>query len=239
MRVAREPFCATAHPNATRRRGWRRAPLGRQVPASARTPASIQPAPSTITRAAAARTYARVSMPAARASRPPGAPRRSAPPANAATTAPAGSSTTSRSATVAATPAAHAAMNSHRIAPTLACPAMRRPAMTAAAALVLLGGCGGGGEQSTPTATTSTAKKDQSGVVVGRPAPQRTAPSEKAIGIGDQNPGVFSAPLFRALHITKARRVVPWDIMQLKAEQQMTDQWLAEAKRAGVEPFIT
>ena len=116
---------------------------------------------------------------------------------------------------------------------------MRRPAMTAAAALVLLGGCGGGDEQTTSTATTSTAKKEGGRVVVGRPAPQRTAPTEKAIGIGDQNPGVFASPLFRALDITKARRVVPWDVMQLRAEQRLTDQWLAEAKKAGVEPFIS
>jgi hypothetical protein len=59
------------------------------------------------------------------------------------------------------------------------------------------------------------------------------------VGIGDQAAAFFDARLFRALKVDKARRVVPWDAMTLPAERALTDQWLAGAKKAGVEPFVT
>jgi Glycosyl hydrolase catalytic core len=97
----------------------------------------------------------------------------------------------------------------------------------AALALVLLGGCGGGGEK-TPT-----------GAAKPRATPKTPAPAGKAIGIGDQGAAVFAAPLFRQLRIDKARLVVPWDTMQLGYQQQLVDQWLTAAKKAGVEPFVS
>jgi hypothetical protein len=110
----------------------------------------------------------------------------------------------------------------------LACAAVKRPLVTAVAALVLLAGCGGGDDKTTGTTAPQA-----------RPAPERPAPPEKAVGIGDQGAAFFGAPLFRALNIDKARRVVPWDAMNLPDERKLTDQWLAGAREAGVEPFIT
>lgn len=92
------------------------------------------------------------------------------------------------------------------------------------AAAVAIAGCGGDDETTQSTAA---------------PAKKSKAPAEKAIGVGDQNAAFFAAPAFRALKIDKARRVVPWDTMSLPDEQAGMDQWLAAAKRAGVEPLIT
>jgi hypothetical protein len=93
------------------------------------------------------------------------------------------------------------------------------------AALAFLAGCGGGGEKTTATTQKAT--------------PTTKAPSEKAVGIGDQGFAFFAAPLFRSLNVDKARKVVPWDAMRLPDERALTDQWLAGARKAGVEPFVT
>jgi len=118
---------------------------------------------------------------------------------------------------------------------------MRRPAVMAAAVLVVLAGCGGGDEKSpssSTTQTTQTTKTTQSTKTT-KTTPGKQASLDKAIGIGDQGEAVFASPLFRALDIDKARRVVPWDAMQIPSETQLTDTWINAAKKAGVEPFIT
>src|SRR4051812_4805110 len=153
--------------------------------------------------------------------KPPGAPERrvSATPA-AATTAPAGrrairASSHHSPSTVAAAPSSQAATKTrdmrHKLR-RLACAAgfVRAP-VCLLAALALLAGCGEKDE-------TTTAQK---------PTPTAPAPSEKAVGIGDQGPAFFAAPLFRALEVDKARKVVPWDAMRLPDERALTDQWLA------------
>ncbi|MBA3327806.1 MAG: hypothetical protein H0T43_05850 [Solirubrobacterales bacterium] len=66
------------------------------------------------------------------------------------------------------------------------------------------------------------------------PAPQRPV-----IGIGEQRTAMFSDPRFRALGIQKARLVTAWDTTRVPFERDLVDTWLAEARRAGVEPFIT
>src|SRR6058998_2643087 len=106
---------------------------------------------------------------------------------------------------------------------------MRRTATTAAVAcLTLLAGCGGGNQK---PATTPAQKPQPPATTPAppqrHPAPSRPAPPPKAIGLGDQGAAMFNAPLFRALHIAKARRVVPWDVMQIRSEIQLTDAWLA------------
>jgi hypothetical protein len=116
----------------------------------------------------------------------------------------------------------------------------RRQTTTVVLALALLAGCGGGdtkqqsttSKPATPTTTPAVARTERS-------TPKRPAPAAKAVGIGDQGEAVFSAPLFRALGIDKARRVVPWDVMQVSSEQKLTDTWLTAARKAGVEPFIS
>jgi hypothetical protein len=97
----------------------------------------------------------------------------------------------------------------------------------ALAALAFFAGCGGSDEKTTATSQTQ------------KTTPTTKAPSEKAVGIGDQGFAFFVAPLFRSLKIDKARKVVPWDAMKLPDETELTDQWLAAAKKAGVEPLIT
>ncbi|TMM01489.1 MAG: hypothetical protein E6G10_12940 [Actinobacteria bacterium] len=124
---------------------------------------------------------------------------------------------------------------------------MRRSLTTAAAAAILLAGCGGSDNEK-PSATNAPAPKKPAPPATTpaaapkpkpKPAPKRHAPPAKAIGIGDQGAAMFGAPLFRSLRIDKARRVVPWDVMQIRSEVQLTDAWLAAARRAGVEAFIS
>src|SRR3954469_720496 len=104
---------------------------------------------------------------------------------------------------------------------------MRSTLISLAAAALLLAGCGGDDEKTQPAAPPP------------KPTPKQPAPSEKAVGMGDQNAAFFDAPLFRALKIDKARRVVPWDAMKDAQERAGIDQWLAGAKKAAVEPFVT
>ena len=59
------------------------------------------------------------------------------------------------------------------------------------------------------------------------------------VGIGEQNSPMFADERFRALGIEHARLVVPYDAVARRTERELVDVWLAEAARAGVEPFIT
>ena len=59
------------------------------------------------------------------------------------------------------------------------------------------------------------------------------------VGIGEQNSPMFADRRFRDLGIKHARLVVPYDAVARRVERELSDLWLAEAKRAGVEPFIT
>lgn len=59
------------------------------------------------------------------------------------------------------------------------------------------------------------------------------------IGIGEQNSPMFADKRFRELGLEHARLVVPYDAVARRTERELADLWLAEAKRAGVEPFIT
>ncbi len=59
------------------------------------------------------------------------------------------------------------------------------------------------------------------------------------VGIGEQNSPMFSDRRFRDLGIEHARLVVPYDAVGRRIERELADLWLAEAERAGVEPFIT
>jgi hypothetical protein len=96
-------------------------------------------------------------------------------------------------------------------------------------ALAVLAGCGGGSPTTTSTAPAPAQK----------PTPKTPPPAQKAVGLGDQGAAFFSAPLFTALNVDKARLVVPWDTMTTPSQRALTDQWLAAAKQAGVEPFVT
>jgi hypothetical protein len=124
-------------------------------------------------------------------------------------------------------------------------------ALAATAVALALVGCGGDDEEerrgtgsaerpvATPTTPAQTQTRER------RPREEEevdeapaTAP-RKLVGIGDQNAAFFDAPLFRRLEIEHARRVVPWDAMRIRSERTLMDDWLAGARRAGVEPLIT
>ncbi len=72
------------------------------------------------------------------------------------------------------------------------------------------------------------------------PAPPAQQP-EKAfdVGIGEQGSAMFADKRFRDLGIEHARLVVPYDAIARRIERDLSDLWLSEATRAGVEPFIT
>ena len=59
------------------------------------------------------------------------------------------------------------------------------------------------------------------------------------VGIGEQGSAMFADKRFRDLGIRHARLVVPYDAVARRTERELVDLWLAEAARAGVEPFIT
>lgn len=73
----------------------------------------------------------------------------------------------------------------------------------------------------------------------GQTTPSPAAGSKLVVGIGDQQAAMFGDPRFRALGIDRARLVVSYDTTSVLFERQLVDTWLAAARRAGVEPFIT
>ncbi|MDQ3677035.1 MAG: hypothetical protein M3401_09575 [Actinomycetota bacterium] len=69
-----------------------------------------------------------------------------------------------------------------------------------------------------------------------------SAPPQRAglvVGIGEQNAPMFGDPRFRALGVKHVRLVVPYDAAAVRFERDLADAWLAAARAAGVEPFIT
>ena len=60
-----------------------------------------------------------------------------------------------------------------------------------------------------------------------------------AVGIGEQGAAMFADERFRDLEIDRARLIVPYDAARRRIERALADQWLSEAERAGVEPFVT
>jgi hypothetical protein len=84
--------------------------------------------------------------------------------------------------------------------------------------------CGGNGE---PQPTS------------GAPAPPKSTTQRPIIGIGDQQPAMFTDPRFKTLEIRHARLVVSYDAAGVGFERDLADTWLKKAQRAGVEPFVT
>jgi len=69
--------------------------------------------------------------------------------------------------------------------------------------------------------------------------PKRPAQTSFAVGIGEQGSAMFADKRFRDLGIEHARLVVPYDAVARRVERELSDLWLSEAKRAGVQPFVT
>ena len=59
------------------------------------------------------------------------------------------------------------------------------------------------------------------------------------IGIGEQGVAMFSDERFKRLGIDRARLVASYDTSRVRFERDLVDAWLAGARSAGAEPFIT
>jgi hypothetical protein len=59
-----------------------------------------------------------------------------------------------------------------------------------------------------------------------------------AVGLGDQNPAMFSDPGFARLKLRKARYFVRWDIMRRPWDRRRMDQWLFAAALMRVRPLV-
>ena len=59
------------------------------------------------------------------------------------------------------------------------------------------------------------------------------------VGVGDQDAGMFSDPLFTRLGIKRSRYFPSWNVALIAQEAVWLDQWLAEAQAARVEPLIS
>jgi hypothetical protein len=72
--------------------------------------------------------------------------------------------------------------------------------------------------------------------------PRRTVSQEPEreliVGMGDQDPGFFTKPLFQALGITRARLIASYDTVDVSFDRDLADAWLAAAAKAKVEPFV-
>jgi hypothetical protein len=93
-------------------------------------------------------------------------------------------------------------------------------------------GLWGGSEPKRPRATT---------IVTATTIPAVTIPAvpRLIVGIGEQQAAMFSDQRFRDLGIAHARIVVAYDATRVKFERVLMDLWLTEARKAGVEPFVT
>ncbi len=63
-----------------------------------------------------------------------------------------------------------------------------------------------------------------------------------AVGISDSDAASFTHPAWDSLDVRRARAVAPYDVAQRPAgdgRRVMLDQWLAEARARGVEPYVT
>jgi hypothetical protein len=59
------------------------------------------------------------------------------------------------------------------------------------------------------------------------------------VGIGEQKPGMFASPLWRALHVSDARVVVSWDGLHRRWERGELDAYMAAARAAGARVLLS
>jgi hypothetical protein len=75
------------------------------------------------------------------------------------------------------------------------------------------------------------------GAAAAAAAPAQTRPP--VIGIGEQDPGMFASPLWRALRIPDVRVVVSWDGLHRGWERAQIDAYLAAADAAGARVLLS
>jgi hypothetical protein len=67
-----------------------------------------------------------------------------------------------------------------------------------------------------------------------------TAQAAPVVGVADQDPRMFSNPHFEALDVRVSRLLVSYDaVLKNTFEVAYVDAWMAEAQRAGIQPFVT
>jgi hypothetical protein len=108
-------------------------------------------------------------------------------------------------------------------------------ALAVSAAGVALG-LWGAPEPGPPTATRTAPTPAATAT---KPTAEPLARPPLVVGLGEQQAGMFSDPRFRELGIDQVRIVIAYDAMSVPFERQLADLWLDEARRAGVEPFVT
>jgi hypothetical protein len=59
------------------------------------------------------------------------------------------------------------------------------------------------------------------------------------VGLGDQNPDVFSDARFQALGLKRVRVITPWNVALSGGDRRWLDNWLAHAQAAGVDPLVS
>jgi hypothetical protein len=63
--------------------------------------------------------------------------------------------------------------------------------------------------------------------------------SKLTVGIAEQQPDFFSAPLFQRTGIHHARLLVGWNAMYTRWQREEADRWLEAARAAGVTPLVS
>ena len=64
------------------------------------------------------------------------------------------------------------------------------------------------------------------------------AAAKPIVGVGDQNPSMFSDPSFQKLGVKHSRLVLAWDWYKHPPLVASTDAWMAAAQAAGVKPLV-
>jgi hypothetical protein len=59
------------------------------------------------------------------------------------------------------------------------------------------------------------------------------------VGVADQNPGLFSQPLFNQLRVKRSRAFPPWNVALKRGQAAGLDAWLDGARAARVQPLIS
>jgi hypothetical protein len=65
-----------------------------------------------------------------------------------------------------------------------------------------------------------------------------SANAKIVVGIGDQNPQMFSDQLFKDLRVRHARVIVPYNVAKSSRNRHILETWLNAARAAGVTPLV-
>jgi hypothetical protein len=69
--------------------------------------------------------------------------------------------------------------------------------------------------------------------------PAAAAAARPAIGVGEQNPAMFSDSRWKALHAPNVRLVVSWDVLWVPGELGQLDTYMRDARRAKARVLVT